>query len=108
MKPVNALPVPHRRADMAAWRRKAAIRRAQAVPSARGPTIIRLWLPLTPLFALLAPLALLAAPLADLHPAGRRLKPIRAVWALGAVLFSLSGTAIAVDRRDVHIRIRIL
>ncbi len=75
---------------------------------ARGPVVIRLWLPLTPLVTLLSPLAMLAAPLLDLHPAGRRLRPIRAAWALGGLLLSLSGTRIEVDSPRASIRIHIL
>ena len=108
MTPIRDLPVPRREAKIALRRHRWTVAPSGGALPVRGRTVIRLWLPLTPLFALLAPLALAAAPLADLHPSGRRLKPIRSVWALGAILFSLSGTSIEVDRRDVHVSIRIL
>lgn len=75
--------------------------------AARGRNVVRLWLPLTPLFALLSPFALIAAPLLDLRPAGRRVRPIRSLWALGGVLLSLSGTLIDVETPRARVSIRI-
>jgi hypothetical protein len=69
---------------------------------------LRLWLPLTPLWILLAPFALLLAPLLLATRAGRRLRPLPAAWALGSVLFALSGTVIDVDSPRATIRLRIL
>ena len=69
---------------------------------------VRLWLPLTPLFALLAPFVFVAAPLVALHPDGRRAHPWRTAWALGALLLSLSGTEVSVDSAAAQVRIRIL
>jgi hypothetical protein len=74
----------------------------------RRRTSVALWLPLTPLLLLLAPLALLAAPFAALHPRARRVGPVRVVWAVGALLTSLSGTRIDVDTPDACVRLRIL
>jgi hypothetical protein len=86
------------------WRRSGRLRPLRA---SRGRTVVRLWLPLTPLFALLSPFALIAAPLLDLHPAGRRARPIRNLWALGTVLLSLSGTLIDIDTPRARVSIRI-
>jgi hypothetical protein len=72
-----------------------------------GPVRIGLWLPLTPLWVLLSPFALLLAPLLALSRQTRGVNPIRAVFAIGAVLFALSGTDVAVNARDARIRIRI-
>jgi hypothetical protein len=69
---------------------------------------IGLWLPVTPLVLLLTPLALIAAPLLMLHPAARRVVSPRAAWALGGILLSLSGTAVAIDTDRARIRIRII
>ncbi len=81
---------------------------------------IRLWLPLTPLFLLLAPLALAGAAVGMVFntplPARRRglriagvrvANPWRAAWALGGVLLSLSGTLIEVETPAALIRLRI-
>jgi hypothetical protein len=75
---------------------------------ARRQVSIGLWLPLTPLFLLLSPFPLIAAPLAKLDPRLRRANPWRAVWVVGRLLLSLSGTRIAVDTPAVRIRIHIL
>ncbi len=75
---------------------------------ARGPVDIGLWLPVTPLVLLLAPLVLIAAPLLMCHRAARRVASPRAAWALGAILLSLSGTAVAIDTPRARIRIRII
>src|SRR5271155_651133 len=82
-------------------------RRSSAQGSAGNVTLL-LWLPLTPLFLLLSPFALLAAPLLQLTPAARRLNPWRAVWALGTVLLSLSGTLISVENGRFSLLMRIL
>jgi hypothetical protein len=74
----------------------------------RRQASIGLWLPLTPLFLLLAPFALVAAPLARLHPRLRAREAWKSVWAVGALLLSLSGTRIAVDTPAARIRIQIL
>jgi len=71
-------------------------------------TRIGLWLPLTPLFWLLAPFALLLAPLLTLAPPLRGMNPYAAVVAIGHVLTSMGGTVIHVAARDARIRIRIL
>lgn len=83
-------------------------------------TVVKLWLPLTPLWVLLAPFALLLAPLLWLLPpllpnrrgaravrAAVAVRPFRTAFALGAVLFALSGTVVDVDTPDAVVRIRI-
>ena len=97
---------PFRDAPLApAWRPTGRVRPLHA---SRRRTVVRIWLPLTPLFALLSPFALIVAPLLDLHPAGRRARPISTLWALGALLLSLSGTLIDVDSPRARVSIRIL
>jgi len=76
----------------------------------RGEAVrLRLWAPLTPLFWLLSPFAVLLAPLVWVWlPASRRpSRPFAAVFALGRVLVSLSGTVIEIDAPDVRLFIRI-
>ena len=70
-------------------------------------TVVRLWLPLTPLWIILSPFAILAAPLLLLAPQTRGIRPFRAVFAVGAVLFALSGTVVDVDTPDALVRVRI-
>lgn len=72
-----------------------------------GPTSIRLWLPLTPLWLVLSPFALLLAPLVTLAPEMRGVRPYRAVWAIGGVLLSMSGTHVIVEAPGATVRIRI-
>jgi hypothetical protein len=71
------------------------------------PTRIRLWLPLTPLWILLAPFAVLLSPLLAVTPAARGVSPLRAAFAIGAVLLAMSGTVVEVDAPGATIRIRI-
>jgi len=78
------------------------------VRTARGPVTIRLWIPLTPLLGLLSPFVMLASPFARLGRRTRRIPTVRAAWALGAVLMSLSGTSVNVETRRATIRIYIL
>jgi hypothetical protein len=70
--------------------------------------VIRLWLPLTVLWFILAPFALIAAPALKLAPGARRLSPIRAAWAAGQLLLALSGTSIEVDSPAAVVRIHIV
>ena len=76
-------------------------------PARPKRTAIRLWLPLTPVWVLLAPFALLFAPVLMFIPSTRGLPPYRTALNLGAALFALSGTVIDVDARDVIVRLRI-
>ena len=74
----------------------------------RPPTVIRLWLPLTPLFLLLAPFALLLTPLFCLVRRPRGLSPLAAVLALGGVLLALGGTDVDVEAPDAIVRLKIV
>jgi hypothetical protein len=91
------------------WRPNRTDAELRALAEARPPkrTVVRLWLPLTPLFALLSPLALIAAPLILFYPPARGVSPWLAAWSLGGVLLSLSGTVVEVDSRDALVHIRI-
>ena len=51
---------------------------------------------------------MIAAPLMVLHPAGRRLRPMRAVWLLGRLLLSLSGIRVELEYARASVRIHIL
>jgi hypothetical protein len=70
-------------------------------------TVIRLWLPLTPLWIVLAPFALLLAPALLLVPQTRGLPPYRTVVTIGGALLAMSGTVIAIDGRDALVHVRI-
>ncbi|HUZ13386.1 MAG TPA: hypothetical protein VMU93_11095 [Caulobacteraceae bacterium] len=80
--------------------------------AARRAVRVRLWLPLTPLFAVLAPLALLGAllatPLLTLVPAARGASPLRAAWRIGALLLLLSGIFVEVDSPKAVVRIHVV
>jgi len=82
---------------------------AQVTPlrPARQRTVVRLWLPLTLLFLLLAPFVLLLAPLLYFAPRPYSLRPFATVAALGVVLLSLGGTVVDVDTPDALVRIRV-
>ena len=71
-------------------------------------TVIRLWLPVTAIFWLMAPVPLLLAPLAWFAP--RRYRPANpylAVLALGRLLTSLGGTVVHVDTPDALVSLRL-
>jgi hypothetical protein len=70
--------------------------------------VVRLWLPTTPLFLLLAPFAFLLAPIAFYFTPPRfRTRPLATVLGLGRVLLSLSGTVVHVDTPEALVSIRI-
>jgi len=82
-----------------------------AAASARRPprrTVVRLWLPLTPILWVLSPFPLLLAPFGYLVPPRLRPDPFFLVFALGELLLSLSGTLVDVDTPDCLVQIRIL
>jgi hypothetical protein len=81
--------------------------RAVAAP-ARQPTVVRLWLPLTLLFLLLAPFALVLSPLLYFVPRPWRLSPVATVLAVGAFLLALGGTDIDVRTHDAIVRLKIV
>jgi len=84
----------------------------QAIGAPRRRTVVRLWLPLTPLFLLLSPFALLLAVLAwpflGFAPPAVRANPFTAVLVLGRLLLSLGGTVVEVDTPGALVRLRIL
>jgi hypothetical protein len=82
-----------------------AARRLEQPESRR--VVVRLWLPLTPLFLLLAPIPILLIPLLYLAPPLRGMNCAAAVFRLGDALLALSGTDIHVDTSDALVRIRI-
>jgi hypothetical protein len=74
----------------------------------RRRTVVRLWLPLTALFVLMAPFALLLSPLAYFAPPRvRGPNPILAAVQIGRLLMSLGGTEVDVDTPDAKVHIRI-
>jgi hypothetical protein len=88
------------------------LRTGELLPPARTHrarrTIVRLWLPLTPILWLLSPLPLIFAPLVWIAPAPvRPAHPYLAVLAIGRLLLSLSGTVVDVDTPDALVCIRI-
>jgi len=74
----------------------------------RRPTVVRLWLPLTALFLLLAPFALLLSPFLYVVPRPWRLSPLATVLAGGAFLLALGGTDIDVRTHDAIVRLKIV
>ena len=76
-------------------------------PAKPKRTVVRLWLPLTPLWVLLSPFAIVFCPLLLLAPDLRGMNPLRAALAIGGALFALSGTLVDVDTPDALVRIRI-
>lgn len=71
-------------------------------------TVVRLWLPLTPLLWILSPFPLILAPLGYLVPPRLRPDPFFLVFALGEMLLALSGTVVDVDTPDCLVQLRIL
>lgn len=114
MTPPAAAPLPDPAFQPAARRRRQAWLQRTEAPclddppaKAEGPVRVSLWLPTTILFALLAPFALVFSPFLLLAPPRYRLGP-HTVFAVGAVLFSLSGTHIEVEAPDCRVRIHLL
>jgi hypothetical protein len=79
--------------------------RPRPAPPARR-FVLRLWLPATPIFLLLAPFAILAIPLLYLAPF-RRVNWAAAVFRLGDALLALGGTDVLVDTPEALVRIRL-
>jgi hypothetical protein len=72
----------------------------------RRAVVVRLWLPATLIFLILAPFAFLLAPLLYCVPRyGAR--PFATVLGVGRVLLSLSGTDVDVETPDALVRIRL-
>lgn len=118
---MTSMPMPVPRAvshfGLAAMEARAArTRRAvapQAAPVQPQPpvsarrVVVRLWLPTTLLFLLLAPFALLLAPFLAFAPRPYGERPFAVVLGVGALLLSLGGTVVEVDAREALIRIRL-
>jgi hypothetical protein len=86
----------------------APVRPAPLYPAPAAPrrrTVVRLWLPATLIFLLLAPFALLLAPLLYFAPPPYGARPFATVAGLGRVLLSLGGTVVDVDTPDALVRI---
>ncbi|HZZ33211.1 MAG TPA: hypothetical protein VFE10_14595 [Phenylobacterium sp.] len=80
----------------------------QVRPAPRpGRVVVRLWLPMTAIFLLLAPFAILAIPFLYLAPLLRRLNCAAAVFTLGRALLALGGTDIDVRTPDAVVRLKI-
>jgi hypothetical protein len=79
--------------------------RAQAPPRRR--VVVRLWLPMTLIFLILAPFAILLAPLLYWVPQPYGQRPFATVFGVGALLLSLGGTVVEVDAPEALIRIRV-
>ena len=86
----------------------ARVRPDPAPTAPKRRVVIRLWLPMTPIFLLLAPFVFLLAPiLYACTPPRYRTPPFATAWKLGAVLLSLSGTVVHVDTREALVSLRI-
>ena len=101
--------VTERPRELAAMRRRAVRTRGarSAEPVSGARTRVSLWLPLTPVFWMLAPFVMLLAPLMLLAPPLWRMNPYATAYAVGRVLIALGGTDIDVDAPDARVRIKI-
>ena len=81
------------------------IRPEPAPPAKR--VVVRLWLPLTAIFLVLAPFAILLAPLIYFAPRPFRTRPLATVLGVGRLLLSLSGTVVHVDTPEALVSIRV-
>jgi hypothetical protein len=86
---------------------KAQPRPVKPLGPTRPRTVVRLWLPTTFIFLLLAPFALLLSPLIYLAPRPYGDRPLATVLGVGQVLLSLGGTVVDVDTPEALVRIRI-
>lgn len=95
------------RPSSAVLRRQHMTRTPAHRPRSGEPARIGLWLPLTPLFLLLAPLSLLTLPI--VAPLAWRwgANPLVVLAGIGSVLLSLGGTAIVIDGPRATVRILI-
>jgi hypothetical protein len=83
-----------------------AVRGTRAQPMRRR-TVVRLWLPATFIFLLLAPFALMLTPLVCLAPRPYGDRPLATVLGVGRLLLSLGGVVVDVETPDALVRIRI-
>jgi hypothetical protein len=77
-------------------------------PPQPSRTVVRLWLPLTALFLLLAPFALLLSPILYFVPRPWSLSPLATVLAVGRLLLALGGTDVDVQTPDAIVRLKII
>lgn len=111
---MTAFPSAVRRFGMTALDREEAAARPQKAYRAGGGrparrrVVVRLWVPTTAIFCMLAPVPLLLAPLAWLSPpAVRSRNPYAAVLAIGRTLIALGGTLVDIDTPDARVRVRL-
>jgi hypothetical protein len=76
-------------------------------PAPKPPVVVRLWLPVTPLFLLLSPVPILAIPLLYLIPV-RQMNWTAAVFGVGRLLLAVGGVDIDVKTRDAVVRLKFL
>lgn len=69
---------------------------------------LSLWLPLTPIFWILAPFVVLLAPLLLLAPPMWRMNPYVTVVTIGRVLLSLNGVDVDVETPEARVHIKLL
>ena len=85
--------------------------RVEPLPEPQPPqrrVVVRLWLPMTFIFLILAPFAFLLAPLVyAFTPQRYRTRPLATVLGLGRVLLALGGTVVHVDTPEALVSIRI-
>lgn len=75
---------------------------------AEHPFRLSLWLPLTPIFWILAPFVVLLAPLILLAPVMWGVNPWLVVVTIGRVLTSLNGVDVDIDTPEARVHIKIL
>ena len=90
-----------RRAERLRWR----LVRPPEESQLRRP--LRLWLPLTPLFILLAPLMLLIMGIAVFLPRPLGVNPAQMVLGVGRMLMALNGTEVEVESPHASVLIKI-
>jgi hypothetical protein len=74
----------------------------------RRRTVVRLWIPATPILWLLSPIPFVLAPLLYLAPPlARPTNPYAAVLAVGRLLTAASGAVVDVETPDLVLRLRI-
>ena len=90
-----------RRAEKLRWR----LVRPPEESQLRRP--LRLWLPLTPLFVLLAPFALLIMGICVFLPRPLGINPAQMVLSVGRMLMALNGTEVEVESPHASLLIKI-
>lgn len=96
-----------RRAAASRRRLSADRRRERAREEAHGPVNVRLWIPSTLIFALLAPFAMLLTPFLYLTPRNILPHPARTIAGVGALLLAMGGTVVEVDAPGARVHIRL-